>query len=234
MVSIFMNLCLYLDMSSPASNLSNKDINEVSTNANNCNGSTNNISVPMSTVNMKRSYSAEDSSEDPPAKQSKSSHKSTLLRGLLDDLESASKEIASTSKTLPSISEAASSSDSDKSKENVANNNDNTTNMLKLLSASPKLKVPLLQNGIGSTANDVIKIDDDEEPSIPIPSFYKCKFDECGICKKSLNNRNPLLLGCLHSFCSECLLQKKHFQFSTTLASKFSQVSNTMIKVYEC
>ena len=62
---------------------------------------------------------------------------------------------------------------------------------------------------------DIITIDDDTSAEC-----FERIFDKCEICKSCLSNRNPLLLGCLHSFCSECLLRKKHFHLgSATLKS---------------
>lgn len=35
-------------------------------------------------------------------------------------------------------------------------------------------------------------------------------FVQCGICKQNFSDRNPLMLGCLHIFCSDCILNRRY------------------------
>jgi len=188
------------------------------------NTGTNNVSSP------KRSHSCESNVEEPPAKLKKSSDDLSLLRGLLHDNGTTSNELFKAEKVTASQKNNSiphhSNNNHDKasSTQETVNTIGNSGTKSELLNDPPKLHPAPIQNG--QVGNDVIKIDDDDEPLALTTSF-----DICGICKKSLVNRNPLLLGCLHNFCSECLIQRHRFQFSTTLASKLPQVCLNEINV---
>ena len=41
-------------------------------------------------------------------------------------------------------------------------------------------------------------------------------FVQCGICKDNFSEKTPLMLGCLHIFCSACILDRRYLNCQTT------------------
>ncbi|XP_076804243.1 transcription intermediary factor 1-alpha-like isoform X1 [Clavelina lepadiformis] len=82
-----------------------------------------------------------------------------------------------------------------------------------ILSSAPSLDL--------NTATETKKRDI-QKTVLLLPENY---FNSCMMCKRSLKGNNPLLLGCLHSFCSKCILKRKYFRISNsiTLAMKAQQ-----------
>ena len=160
---------------------------------------------------MKRSKSFESDVDHPPIKVSrKSSHSPDLI---VPVLKNGTKQTASKDEEHSSIRHNFSNTVEEIDLTNNHEIHHNVATTAKILKKAATLKPPSPKNQPFSGYNKI--------------SPESIDFGTCGICQKHYLNRNPLMLGCLHSFCSECLLQRKYFQIAS--GSNISQVCQTVL-----
>ena len=52
----------------------------------------------------------------------------------------------------------------------------------------------------------------DSQKSSPAETLTKELAEVCGVCLTSYVDKDPILLGCLHIFCSKCIIQRKNLR----------------------
>ena len=99
---------------------------------------------------------------------------------------------------------------------------DNLTNNDEVLSC----KLKKHQDLVSVTVNDQDDtVDLTKEKEVPSTSHtQKTSFEHCGLCNSLMQVESAILLGCLHSYCTKCILKREHFKWHSS--SHFSEVSS--------
>ena len=57
-----------------------------------------------------------------------------------------------------------------------------------------------------------MSIEVDSQKNSPVEAPTKELGEVCGVCLTSYVDKDPILLGCLHIFCSKCIIQRKNLR----------------------